>query len=119
MKLFVYGTLKSGHYNNRLLLRSTLLGEGVTKDTYLLYNRGFPVAVASQSAKALPVRGEVWEVDEDIISIDRLEGHPNWYQRQEVKVDVNGEELIAWMYLQPNSLGDSLCNSLNNVYYWD
>ena len=110
MKLFVYGTLKSGYGNNYLLRDSTKIGDGITKKGYVLFQCGFPKAVPFHQVPPeivldfdiLPVMGEVWEVSEkDLHSIDRLEGHPNWYERKIVTILVNNEETEAWIYEMP------------------
>ena len=38
--------------------------------------------------------------------IDRLEGHPEWYRREEVKVVTGkGETVTAWLYFYPEKRG--------------
>jgi gamma-glutamylcyclotransferase (GGCT)/AIG2-like uncharacterized protein YtfP len=32
--------------------------------------------------------------------LDKVEGHPHFYVRREVAVDVGGEEYSAWMYVR-------------------
>jgi len=117
-KVFVYGTLKEGHYNNYLLVRGKKLGEAMTLQPFVLYNCGFPIAVEhSEDAPLLPVMGEVWEVDaETLLRLDRLEGHPDWYERKKVSVtgDYDGE---VDMYIQPNSRTKQLSNIIDNMYY--
>ena len=76
MFVFVYGTLKEGHGNNRLLRGCELVGQAIIRD-HELRNCGFPIAVKSNTSSAL---GEVWKIPEDILSstvanLDRLEGY--------------------------------------------
>lgn len=77
--VFVYGTLKSSHGNNRLLGDSRLMGEAVTEKEFLLTTIGFPYMIPKDSIQGYethPVLGEVYEVDDpDVMkSLDRLEG---------------------------------------------
>jgi len=76
MKIFVYGTLKHGYGNNRLLTGCNLLGPGIIRN-HRLYNVGFPIAVKCNKSSAI---GEIWEIPEDLLSstlssLDRLEGY--------------------------------------------
>lgn len=85
-KIFaVYGTLKKGYGNNRLLVDAKLLGEFETPAKYTLFNGGFPVV---ERGGKTSVRCELYETS-DKVAIDRvfsLEGchkeqdHPqSWY----------------------------------------
>lgn len=89
MKYFVYGTLKSGYGNNRLLSSGKLVGKA-TVDGYKLYNSGFPVAAHEKGSSVV---GEVWEVaDEDFrtqSNLDALEGYPHMYGRDTVLAKVD------------------------------
>lgn len=89
--LFVYGTLKKGYGNNRLLQRPDcrFVAEATTDRPYLLMNFGrFPGMYQEGAKKETPkVRGELWEVsDEAIVRCDYLEGHPTMYRRTPIKV---------------------------------
>ena|SRR5690606_22055468 len=102
-RVFVYGTLKRGHGNNRLLAHATLVGRYVTQ-LPLLFKclGGFPGLVRTREYEPAPppreVGGEVWEVnDEQLESLDWLEGHPSFYERQRIRVA--GEEV--WTYILP------------------
>ena len=45
------------------------------------------------------VHGMLWEVsDDDLYQLDLLEGFPEYYLRQRVKVMVDDEEYVAWVY---------------------
>ena len=44
------------------------------------------------------VEGELYAVDDkELSSLDRLEGHPNYYKREEIETS----EGVAWIYLLP------------------
>lgn len=81
-RVFVYGTLKKGHGNNRVLGNSTFLGEAITcADGFFMYtNGGFPYVLRNGS---FFIKGELYEVtsDEVLRGLDRLEGYPSHYDR--------------------------------------
>lgn len=86
--LFTYGTLCSGRSNNRLLGKSKLLGSAETQEKYLLFDNGrFPGMVNKPGTHQ--IEGEVYEIsDETLRACDRLEGHPHFYIRKEIKCEV-------------------------------
>ena len=92
-RVFVYGTLKKGHGNNRLLADSTLLGNGVLSD-HKLYDSGFPVSAVSDGDEVL---GEVWECDDYALRrLDALEGYREgdpspMYFRRVANIEGHGE----------------------------
>ena len=59
MKIFVYGTLKRGYGNNRLLTDSEFLGEHSTSPSFDLIDGGVPFMIHGEFS----VRGELYEVD--------------------------------------------------------
>jgi len=103
--VFVYGTLKRGFWNNALLKRARFIGEGITLEKFKLYTVGFPYAVPDE--KGLPLKGEVYEVDEKtLLELDNLEGYPIHYKRKRVKVKLNtGKEVEAFMYYREEPRG--------------
>lgn len=100
VNMFVYGTLKRGHGNNVLLRRSMFVGPGITKEKFALYESGIPFVVKDEPVSQ--IHGELYQVPEDSLrAIDGLEGHPDWYCREETTVIVNGQEHQAWLYFYP------------------
>lgn len=77
MFVFVYGTLKSGYGNNRLLRNATFVREAIV-DGFELYQVGFPVAMPKEGFSA---SGEIWDIGEGEIaeaivrSLDGLESY--------------------------------------------
>jgi gamma-glutamylcyclotransferase (GGCT)/AIG2-like uncharacterized protein YtfP len=123
MKVFVYGTLKRGKGNNYLLGDSPLIGTATTKEGFVLFNCGFPKAVDftkdALSHPLLPVKGEVYDVDDRTLRrLDSLEGHPDWYCRRYVPVQVGDEEQEAMMYVMPQYQTAPLSSIVNSVYCW-
>lgn len=107
MKAFVYGTLKKGYGNHRLLERASFLGEAYTDGTFDMLNSGFPVLVPNDNGHI--VKGEVYEFsDHDILdSLDALEGEGLMYDRREIHVvDNHGER-------------HNVCVYIGNPKYWE
>ena len=110
IKVFVYGSLKRNFFNhNRYLKGSKFLGEYVTPPKYTMVDMGYYPGVIREGHT--PIKGEVYEVGEDIIErLDELEGHPNFYEREEIKAGKYG---VVWMYfLNPNMKGS--CPEIND-----
>ncbi|AKQ68193.1 hypothetical protein A176_005105 [Myxococcus hansupus] len=88
-RVFVYGTLLSGEPNHRLLRGARRIGSARTQPRFSLYDYGPFPALASRGKHA--VEGEVYEVDTFILAaLDRLEGHPHFYQRTSIALDGAG-----------------------------
>jgi len=102
--IFVYGTLREG-CGNWVGLLSPLRGtEAKTNEKYrMLSYGGFP-AVYKAEKGGVKITGELFAVDTTTLErVDRLEGNPTWYKREEIKVTTqSGEEVVAWMYIMPD-----------------
>jgi gamma-glutamylaminecyclotransferase len=98
MKVFVYGTLMSGFGNNILLNGSKFIGNGVTKNKYTMRSRGIPFV--NEYNKTSNIKGEVYEVSHRTLrSLDALEGHPDWYYRKEIDIELeDGDDVKADIY---------------------
>lgn len=100
MNVFVYGTLKTGYGNNRLMVADNAIlldKDCFTAPGYRLFSFGsFPGMALGESM----VHGELWRVN-DISSFDRLEGHPHFYERQEIELlapPENDEPVYAYIH---------------------
>lgn len=95
MKVFVYGSLKRGHYNHYLIKDQKFLREAKTKKEFSLYDLGsFPAMVENGSSSIV---GEVYQVDKRALKVlDRLESHPHFYRRKEIQLD-NGEKVLTYL----------------------
>ncbi|XP_071942372.1 putative gamma-glutamylcyclotransferase CG2811 [Antedon mediterranea] len=105
MLSFVYGTLKRGQPNHHLL-QNPSNGKGKYLGTAKTYEK-WPLVVGSRHnipyildcpGKGHNVMGEVFEIDNTMLAaLDRLEGHPIYYQRTDIKVtlvqDADGNPL--------------------------
>ena len=103
--LFTYGTLKRGFSNGHLLDGAEFLGPGMTLEKYSLYVSGIPYVFKGESVSH--IYGELYKVDKLTLKIiDRLEGHPVWYRREEVEVITEKEvNVTAWLYFHPEKRG--------------
>lgn len=129
-KVFVYGTLKSGYGNNRLLHQESLVTPGITTRHFYLVDVGFPFAISEKVAGnrgVLPVRGEVWTLSNELTlaRLDSLEGvSPNgggMYDReQEIIIDDRGEEHFCYMYVRNNApyRMETVCPIIDSCYEW-
>lgn len=92
-RVFVYGTLKRGIHNHRLLETSDFIGEAYTVDTFRMYQTGFPVLFLSDDPNARSVFGEVYDVnDETLARLDQLESEGRMYDRKKVNVQLIADE---------------------------
>jgi len=88
----VYGTLRKGSGNHRLLLNSELVSTERLKGFLMKSAGGFPVVFHGNSE----ITVEVYEVPiSDMKYLDGLECHPTWYRRELV----NTSKGKAWMYI--------------------
>lgn len=98
--VFVYGTLKSGLYYNRVMTEGGAVSLGPAKlesgDFVLVHGNSFPYAVPFQpqfkerlldAGIKTTIVGELFKSDESILHrLDRLEGYPRHYNRTHVRV---------------------------------
>lgn len=93
----VYGTLKAGEPNHALLSDSQFLGKTVTSQDYALADlKYYPGMIAGNQIVSL----EVYKVTSSTIAkLDRLEGHPRLFVRQEIPVVLNGKTETILVYL--------------------
>ncbi len=114
MLIFVYGTLMTGFGNNYLITEGELVDNiARTYDSAfdLLDFGGFP-ALIKKAEDGFFVEGELWDVPSSLVKerLDMLEGHPNFYRRQLIKIysylEGAGEytgEVLAYIIDNPTS----------------
>lgn len=100
--VFVYGTLKSDFWNNRLLTDETFCGSAETVyPSFKMFASGIPYVVKSNDGSKIV--GELYSVSPaGMRRLDALEGHPRFYRREQFSVkpaESNSEERLAWMYV--------------------
>lgn len=108
--VFVYGTLRRGGVNHRLLEAANFCGE-TSIPGFVMWSFGaYPAVVPAESAGAAPsIKAELYEVDAGLLArLDRLEdyygpGHPrNLYDRREA-TDAAGRRAFLYV-LEPHRL---------------
>ena len=109
----VYGTLKKDNSNYHNYLRSSrFLGSGETQTKYPLIISGLPYLLSSEGV-GHNVEVDVFKVnDTTFADLDRLEGHPTWYQRREVPIKMqDGRVITCWIYFNDTQpLGNQQCH---------
>lgn len=126
MFAFVYGTLKGDRGNHRVMYprntnsKPVFVGEAVTKDNFFVTTCGFPYVIhpdnLSCEQELLPVKGEVYEVDTNILrNMDSLEGYcgegnkHNHYNRITITVLTDKkEEIDCFMYVSNSHRAENL-----------
>lgn len=105
IRVFVYGTLKRGHGNHSWFLDREdvdFLGRAVVTGPYRMCDLGYFPAVVRDDSGDTPdnstIVGEVYRVPPEILdALDVLEGHPEWYHREQVQTPWKR----AWLYFMP------------------
>lgn len=88
MKIFVYGTLKKGHGNNRLLKDAEFIGKAVTLGKFKL--AGFGVPFVWPDVEGKPLQGELYDIGDPTVMpgklrlqlLDDLESNGHVYERR-------------------------------------
>lgn len=95
----VYGTLRKGGGNYyRHLKNQKHLGTGKTKDKYPMITGGIPFLL-KKKGEGYNVVVDVFKVSETAMkSIDQLEGHPRWYKREVIDIELKGKTYPCWIY---------------------
>lgn len=105
----VYGTLRQGFGNHRLLKHgcAELMGRFRVKLPFYMESLGgFPGLIPSGDRHNITV--EVYQVDKETMnSLDILEGYPRFYDKKRVQV----EDYDAWIYFLPEPLGRTVVQS--------
>lgn len=121
-RVFVYGTLRSGHRNHQRFMQKAVL-VGNAEAAGLMYDLGgFPGAKfvftdVNRAFDASIIKGEVYDVDKETLeNLDMLEGYRqgrprglNMYERVEIPVEVDGkyQQVLAYEYNGERGLSKS------------
>ncbi|UOF79326.1 gamma-glutamyl cyclotransferase [Caudoviricetes sp.] len=103
----VYGSLKKGFGNHRLLKSSEFLGTGETFPVFKMISlTNYPGLLDGEDS----IEVEVYEVDDATFrALDLLEGYPSFYNRVLTIVTLENEQTVpAWIYK---------LNTDNNYYH--
>jgi len=103
IRVFAYGTLKSGHGNNVVFDGGACkyLGRATIAGPYKFVDLGwYPAVVKLENLEGQSIiGGEVYEVDHDTLATcDMIEGHPVYYCREKVMTSLGSK---AWVYMLP------------------
>lgn len=92
--VFVYGSLRQGMGNHRVLGNARFLGNAEIEGWTMVSLGAYP-AIYRDEDNETPVKGEVYECDDLTFGrLDRLEGYPNFYNRCQVATAYGD----AWVY---------------------
>jgi gamma-glutamylcyclotransferase (GGCT)/AIG2-like uncharacterized protein YtfP len=89
LNIFVYGTLKRGGPNHRLIQDQRFVAQVMTQPLYRLFSlESYPGLIESAS-EGRSIEGEVWEIDESLLpALDRLEGvGKGLYKRTSIELE--------------------------------
>jgi gamma-glutamylcyclotransferase (GGCT)/AIG2-like uncharacterized protein YtfP len=95
MLVGVYGTLKKGYSNHRLLKNYNFIGTQLIKGYFKLYDLGpFPGIKPGDGNLFI----EIYEVNDQVglDSLDRLEGYPHLYDKD--YIDTSFGEVLLYVY---------------------
>jgi len=115
-KVFVYGTLKRGYSNNRLLKYATFLGKAKTlvKWTMISNSAGsFPYLLEPSPILGEHIQGEVYAVSTlELGQLDRLEGVPHHYLQKRTSVRYDDDSTLddVLVYVKATVPEDYLMN---------
>jgi gamma-glutamylcyclotransferase (GGCT)/AIG2-like uncharacterized protein YtfP len=125
-RIAVYGTLKKGFSNYyNFLLNTKHVGKGKTFDKYPLVVSGLPYLV-EEKGLGHNVEVDVFKVSNaKLLELDKLEGHPKWYQRKLVPIQMKNKKIMCWIYfnngqsIEGKELHKSYEQNPNKGYYFD
>lgn len=94
----VYGSLKKGLGNHRLLVENTFICNAKSVDEFNMHSLGAFPCITHEPVAHIDV--EIYSVtDSTFEDLDHLEGHPHFYCREEHNFrDLQGNEYTAWIY---------------------
>lgn len=117
--VFVYGTLKRGHYNNKILgSDAKFISKSLTKESFVLTSCGFPYMYRDSDDVQLPVLGEVWDINIDRLEqLDLLEGVSSKHYNRE-RIVVHTHNMEPWAYITTKSIGSVYpkCDYMEGYY---
>jgi gamma-glutamylaminecyclotransferase len=93
--LFVYGTLKRGQRNHRLIADQEFIGEAATAPRYRVFDLGPYPGLVRDDTSGLAIRGELFAVTDCCLAeLDDFEGVPELFVRE--RIEVEGYEVWAY-----------------------
>lgn len=101
----VYGTLRYGYGNHGLIKDCDFLGYGHTAAKMRLCIEGLPYVIRGKHKGGHNVEVEVYSVSDEVLrNVDNLEGHPTFYRRDSIGIDLDsgntgGGRITAAVYM--------------------
>lgn len=95
--IFTYGTLKRGFVNNYFLDDAIFISTAITVEKYQMYpsiGNAYPFLIKRE--KKYQIKGEVFKTNSQKIldSLDELEGYPDLYLKEFIKVELENKKII-------------------------
>ena len=123
MKVAVYGSLKRGYGNHRVMKNANgkYLYDAVSTDAhYILDGHSYPYI---NEAPSNPEKGklsvEIYEVSEEgLLHLDALEGHPTFYKREQRQFSTPTGKVTAWLYILQRKIEANPVYKQDGVYIW-
>lgn len=118
--VFVYGTLKSGYWNEHYLATDAeFLGRTFTIDAhYRMYHVGFP-AVTLDVDGGYRIAGEVYRVGPHTLArLDALEANGSMYQREVVTLAC-GRRAYMYIWLDESRDMEPVEAAPGDIVWWD
>lgn len=112
MKIFTYGSLMRGEFNNLMLDcgENKFISKGITKREFELYDMGSFPGIVTGGSNAIV--GEVWDICQITLTrLDILESHPDFYKRE--RIVLQGGEKVQTYILNKEHL-DSFCKIIKS-----
>ena len=97
--VFVYGSLKSGFHNHKLLEEADAIfvGEDVTSGAYRMGGMGGSFPAVVERLQDYHIAGEIYKVDNETLAlIDQLEGNGTFYERK--LIETKRFDQYVWIY---------------------
>ena len=104
--LFVYGTLKQGHYNHNLLQAAKYIADVTTQYAYPMIQLDVPYPyLLDREGEGYPIKGELYKINAATLTmLDILEGCPDHYRRREIPVKTMGIGFVALTYFKSDAI---------------
>ena len=93
LKICVYGSLRKGMGNHRIIEHATLLSKEIVALPFEMIDMGsYPGLIRSKDINDIEV--EVYEVDLSTYQrVERLEGYPSFYSREPIETSVGAGDI--------------------------
>lgn len=93
----VYGSLRQGCHNQRMMEGAKFLGTCRTKKTFVMLDLGSFPGVLNRRTPGKKIVVELYEVsDQHLARLDQFEGVPHLYDRIQVETDLGPAEMYVY-----------------------